>query len=257
MGTFAEYLVAREANRKVFSLNQGNALDAFEVSLTAFAALGEQLRTGRDRNNKTHISLAPFFFILQRQTIAAYDALSTNQAYLGWVSLRTGVESALIMGKWVDDRANADIWERRFDNPKPYREVYQGAALASKSLLQSDKIQRALSHINDLFPHPNPRYYYRHLGMKPLADGDVSMELDFFDATQDVDLGLFGILHLVATIQDRLAQMFADLFVGASKVDIRLGDLEAKAATWRASLEKNDPNAEWLLVNIGLWPPAT
>jgi hypothetical protein len=255
--TFAEYIEAREANRQSFAQAHADVLQAFEVAVRAFAILGEQLRDGRDKENKTHISLAPFYFILQRQAIAAFDAVSASQAYQAWVALRTGIESALIMGKWVDDKKNADIWERRFENPKPYRATFQGSGLESRSLPDSKLIRLALSHINDDFLHPNPKYYYRHLSTNTLPDGRISLELDFFDKTEDVYAAILSILHLVATVQDRLAQMFAAMFVGVSRIDIGLADLEAKAGDWRRSLGTRDARSEWLLVNVGLWPPAT
>jgi hypothetical protein len=253
---FAEYLDAKETNRKAFAEAYPAVIDAFEVSVRAFSALGEQLRTGRDFNNKTHVSLAPFFLILQRQSMVAYDVISTRQAYQAWVSIRTGIESALIIGKWVDDKSNADIWENRFEDPKPYRKVYQGSGLESKALPNSGSIRSALSHINDLFLHPNPRYYYRHLSMKDLPDKMISLEIDFFDTEDEVSLAILGVLHLVAYVQDSLAAMFASLFIDMAKLDVGLLDFESKAAGWRSDLGRKHSNLEWSLVNLGLWPAA-
>jgi hypothetical protein len=164
---FGEYVAARDANRAHFAEAYPYAVEAFNAAFSAFGTLGEQLRTGRDATGKSHISLAPFYFILQRQTAIAFDAVSANQAYAAWVAVRTGVESSLIIGKWVDDKRNADIWERRFVDRKAYQAAYQGKALRSTSLPRSDEIQGALTAINDRFLHPNPEYYKRHLTMKP------------------------------------------------------------------------------------------
>jgi hypothetical protein len=254
---FGEYVVARDANRAHFAETYPYAAEAFNAAFSAFGALGEQLRTGRDVAGKSHISLAPFFFILQRQTATAFDAVSANQAYAAWVAVRTGVESALIIGKWVDDKRNADIWERRFVDRKAYQTAYQGRALRSRSLPRSDKIQGALTAINDRFLHPNPEYYKRHLTMKPTPSGDILMELNFFDDQVGVETGLLGILHLNAVVQDSLAALFGNLFVGCKKLDVHLADLEAKGADFRRKLGEHDPETETILTEIGLWNAAT
>lgn len=232
-------------------------MEAFDASFSAFAALGEQLRNGRDSNGKTHISLAPFFFIIQRQTTAAFDALSANQAYAAWVAMRTGVESALIIGKWVDDKRNADIWEERATDRKAYQNAYQGTALRSSSLPRSTDIQRALSAINDRFLHPNPDYYRRHLSAENTSPGEILLELNFFDDESAVAVGLLGILHLNAVIQDSLAKLFGNLFTGASRFHVGLADLEANGLAFRIAAGRRDPEAESILREIGLWPAAT
>jgi hypothetical protein len=257
MRPFREYLDAREANRKHFAATYPYAESAFDTSFSAFAALGEQLRTGRDATGKTHISLAPFFFIIQRQAATAFDALSANQAYAAWVALRTGVESALIIGKWVDDKKNADIWAERFSNRKAYQNAYQGKALRSASLSRSADIQQALSAINDRFLHPNPDYYRRHLSSRDLPTGEILLELNFFDDEQAIAVGLLGMLHLNAVVQDSLAQLFANLFVDTPRLDTGLNDLEKKGVDFRNKAGAHDPESESILVEIGLWPATT
>ena len=257
MKPFAEYLSAREQNRQHFSTAYPYATDAFETVTTAFGFLGDQLRNGRDHDGHTHISLAPFFFIAIRQVMAAFEALGSNQAYAAWASMRTVLESVLIMGKWVDDPENANIWERRIQDPKAYQKAFQGKALQSKALPHSAALQQALSHVNDQFLHPNPYYYFRHLSMHDLASGNISMELQFFDDEADIGVGLMGILHLVAVIQDDLAAMFSNLFVDTERVDVGLTDLCAKGADFRRSAGAQSPQAEWMLTQVGLWPAAT
>jgi hypothetical protein len=168
MTEMTRYLEAREKNRELFAKAYSSVLQAFEVSVQGFALLAQQLRDGRDENGKSHVRLGPFFFIMQRQVMAAYDALMSRQAYLAWVTVRPGVECALIMGKWIDDKANADIWSNRFDDRAAYRKAYEGKGLESRALPRSVAIRKALSEINDLFVHPNPMYYYRHLELTDL-----------------------------------------------------------------------------------------
>ncbi len=251
MGTFGEYLDAREHNRSTFP---ETVRPAFEISIRAFDQLALQLRDGRDRNDKTAASLAPFFFILQRQALAAYDALSTNQAYLAWVLIRPGVESALIIGKWVDDEIHARIWEKRRTNMKAYRKVYEGKALRSKSLPRSDEIQLSLSGINDRFLHPNPEYYFRHLELNELAGGAVEMKLNVFDEPTDVAVGVLGVLHLVVVIQDCLARLFANTFPNLSRIDVGLTSLETGMGEWAGSVMRESIQAHDALRVLGLWP---
>ena len=253
MGEMARYLRVREESRRHFAAAYPAVLSSFEVSLEAFTALAQQLRTGRDASGHTHVSLAPFYFILQRQTMAAFDSLSAGQAYVGWVTVRPGVESALIMGKWVDDAKNADVWANRFKNRKAYQDTYQGKALESRSLPRAPAIRSALSEINDLFVHPNPMYYYRHVELVDKEDGAVELKVNFFDETEDVNIGILSLLHLVITIQDSLAQMFAALFTGVSRTDVGLGSFEEKAGTWAHDLMAKSPVAKQILTTIGLW----
>lgn len=257
MRPFREYIEAREKNRRHFELAYPYATQAFETVTTAFGILGEQLRTGQDREGKTHVSLAPFFLIVVRQTMTAFDALSANQAYAAWAAMRTAIESALIMGKWVDNPDNARIWERRFKDPRAYASTFQGRALRSSSLPNSAAIQRALSHLNDRYLHPNPIYYFRHLSLHDQPSGETVMDLQFFDDDLNVAVGVLGILHLVASVQDGLAEMFANLFVDVARVDIALADLRSKSAEFRRATGSSTPDAEWTLVNIGLWPTET
>jgi hypothetical protein len=255
MTSFSEYLEARERNRTAFSQGHASVATAFDVSIHAFDLLGEQLRDGRDANGMTHISLAPFFFILQRQAIAAFDALSTNQAYSAWLLVRPGVEAALILAKWVEDKGNADIWSRRAQDKKAYRKAFEGKALVSTVLPRSNDIQAALSAINDRFLHPNPTYYHRHLELNDLPDGNVELRYNFFDDSLDVAIGILGILHLVVVIQDSLAQMFATLFPGTSRLEVGLLSLETRAGDWARETMARSTAAATDLKDLGLWAP--
>ena len=257
MASFDGFLAARNANRQHFQASYPYATAAVDATLSVYAALGEQLRGGYDRNGKSHLSLAPFYFILQRQTVTAFESLSANQAYAAWVAVRTGIESALIMGKWVDSKENADIWERRLTDRKAYQQAYLGKALRSVAMPRSTQIQHALSHINDRFLHPNPEYYFRHLSSEELPSGEISLELNFFDNETAVSVGLLSLLHLTAVVQDDIAAMFANLFVETPRLDIGLSDLEKKGADFRSTAGGRSSEAEWFLVNIGLWPATT
>jgi hypothetical protein len=74
------------------------------------------------------------------------------------VLLRPGIEAYLIIGKWIDDPATAEIWKNRRNDWKNYQKTYSGPALRSRSLPMSDQIQTILSIVNDDFVHANPDY---------------------------------------------------------------------------------------------------
>lgn len=256
MGTFAEYLDAAETNRSRFRESNPQVYRAFDVSVLAFALLADLLRDGRDINGRTHVSLAPLFFIFQRQAMAAYSALATNQAFLAWGLVRPGIEAALMIGKWVDDKGHADVWSNREANKKTYSTLFQGKGLQSAALPRSAPIQGALSRINDLFLHPNPTYYYRHLELKDRADGGMELKLNFFDDSVDMAVGVLGILHLVVFIQDALAEMFAKLF-RTDRLDVGLPTLETNASDWARATMEQGPGIKAVLMQLGLWPDLT
>jgi len=157
-------------------------LRSFEVSVLSFAKLGEELRGGRDSNGYTHISLAPFFLIFQRQAMAAYDVLSSSSGLPGLGDNTTGCGERPDNGKMGRTiRSNADIWTNRVKDKKTYLKTYQGAALESVSLPRAHEIRTALTEIKRPFLHPNPSYYYRHFEMDRLDNQDYELKLEFFD----------------------------------------------------------------------------
>jgi len=249
-----KYIEARERNRDIFSRESAAVLQAFEVAIKASRQLGTALTTQRDVAGKTHVGLAPFFLILERSTFAAFEALSANQAFQAWVSIRPGIESALIMGKWVKDPANAEIWTRRSEDPKSYQASFQGKELGKGALSRGSNIQSALRHINDQFLHPNPKYYHRHLGFHDREDGAVEMRLEFFDEPLDIAVGVLGLIHLVIVTQQSLAEMFATLLPNLGQIDVALASFEQNAGSWAKSTMAEGPYFEWALTEIGLWP---
>lgn len=253
---FQKYLVAVEDNRASFRRDHPAVFKAFEVSTRAFERLGKQLTTSRDGEGASHVSLAPLYLILQRQSMAAFQSVAGYQAFLGWSTVRTGVEAALMMGKWVDDPSNATTWANHQKDWRAYARLFQGKALRSEALPHSSQIQGALSRINDLFLHPNPAYYFRHLSLDDREDDAVEMNLNFFDARVDAAVGILGILHLVVFVQDAISRMFADLFHGAP-IDVGLASLERMAGDWARDTMLESAEARTHMVELGLWPDVT
>ena len=188
--------------------------------------------------------------------MAAYHSVATYQAFLGWSIIRTGLEAALMMGKWVDDPRNAEIWANRDRDWKAYAKLFQGRALQSEALPQSARIQQALKRVNDLFLHPNPSYYYRHLAFNDLEGGSTELRVEFFDERVDAAVGILGILHLVVFVQDAIANMFATLF-GGEPIEVGLPSLEGAAESWVRETMLAGPGPKDHLIELGLWTAGT
>jgi hypothetical protein len=199
-------------NREVFLLEHGMLVKAFDAIDKNYGGLIEPLRTMRDRSGRSYISLIPFVLLLQRQSRAAFESFAAYQPYHGWLLLRPGIESVLIVGKWVDDPANAKIWENREKDRKSYRNAYTGPNLQSKSLTSSEGIRGVLSKVNDDFVHPNPDYYSRHLKMEQPDEKFMEFRLDYFDDGDVVKAHVLSFLHLLLVMQVALAGLIGGVF---------------------------------------------
>jgi hypothetical protein len=199
-------------NREVFLIEHGDLVKVFSAIDGNFKALIEVPRTKRDSMSKSYVSLIPFVLLLHRQARAAFEAFAVQQSYQAWVLLRPGLEALLIIGKWVDDPANAKIWQNRNEDRKSYRTAYSGQALRSTSLPSSDRIQNVLSKVNDDFVHANPDYYTRHLTVGAGDPGYVYFAVQYFDDDILQSAHVLASLHLLLVMQEALAGLLAHLF---------------------------------------------
>jgi hypothetical protein len=206
-------------------------------------------------NNKTHVSLVTLLWICQRQAFVALDSLASRQAYQAWLLLRPGIESVLIMGKWVEDVANFHVWQNRFSSPKKYRKKYSGRALASRVLPRSAEIQKSLSTINDHFVHPNFEYYMRHTRVAERENRSVQVTLRFFEDDEFHWASVLGMLHLLIVIQQSLSMMFADTFVNVEVGPEGYGLEQFERLHWQQALEVagTGTTASMIIHDIGLW----
>jgi hypothetical protein len=207
-----EYQSVRSYNREVFLIQHGEVVQAFVAIDSNFQVLLQLPGTKRDQNGKSYVGLIPFIFLLQRQAQSAFEALSAFQSYQAWVLLRPGIEAALIIGKWVDDPQNAEIWKNRESDTQAYHKTYTGKGLRSKSLPDSELIQGVLRKINDGFVHANPDYYRRHLNIDPAHPDFVRMLLQYFDDDTLLLVNVFAFLHLLLVVQQALLSLFNKLF---------------------------------------------
>lgn len=248
-----EYHSARSYNREVFLIEHSELVKAFVAIDGNFHTLLQLPGTKRDHNGKSYVALIPFIFLLQRQAQSAFEALSAYQSYQAWVLLRPGIEAALIVGKWVDDPQNAEIWKNRESDPHVYQKTYTGKGLRSKSLPNSEFIQGVLRKINDGFVHANPDYYRRHLDVDPGHPGYVSMLLQYFDDNTFLLVNVFAFLHLLLVVQQALLSLFDKLF----SCDVSLpSPVELFVRTYGERIGKLAESTEEhrvLLRELGMW----
>uniref|UniRef100_Q026W4 Uncharacterized protein n=1 Tax=Solibacter usitatus (strain Ellin6076) TaxID=234267 RepID=Q026W4_SOLUE len=223
-----QYRSALSYNREVFLLEHSDKVKAFSAIDDVFFRLIEFPRSMRDLNGNSLVALVPFILLLQRQSRAAFEALSVFQSYQAWVLLRPGIEAALIIGKWVDDPASAKVWKDRDQDRRAYGSQYTGRALRPTSLPASDKIQGVLSKVNGDFVHANPDYYSRHLDASVGDPGYVNMILGYFDDDGLHEAHVLAFLRLLLVIEESLAGLSAKLFGPAAVVGVPMAVFEAQ-----------------------------
>jgi hypothetical protein len=248
-----EYYSARSYNRSVFLIEHGEVVKTFGAINSNFSSLLHLVGTKRDSNGKSYVSLIPFVFLLQRQAESAFEALSAYQSYQAWVLLRPGIESALIVGKWVDDPQNANIWRNRESDRHAYQNTYTGKRLRSRSLPNSDAIQSVLGKINDGFVHANPDFYRRHLDIELTHPDFVKMLLQYFDEDTLLLANVFAFLHLLLVVQQALLSLLNALF---SCDSVLLFSMELFARTYNDKINELSNSSEEhrrLLQEFGMW----
>lgn len=255
MGSVSDYQRSVAESQAWFRANHANVATAFQVLDQGFEKLGQLLQSGRDADNKTHVSLGPLLMLLRRQAFVALDALTSRQSFQAWLLVRPGIESALFMGKWMDSVENYQAWDGKSANWKRYQAIFSGGALVSKSLPGSHHIQLALKSINDAYAHPNPDYYMRHLRYSRMANDDILVELKFFDEDWEHWASVLGLLHLLIVVQDALAKMFAARFVNCDVVadDYGLTRFQSSHAIKAREAAAVNSQAAFIVNDLGLW----
>jgi hypothetical protein len=167
------------------------------------------------------------------------------------LTFRPGLEALLIIGKFVDDVANAKTWREREVNPKAYRQEFSGGALESKSLPRSADFRQVLTHLNDEFMHPNPAFTYRDTTVKADAAGHL-IEIQFFDVSANLhEAHLLAYLNLMDNIVTASDSLVAAL-CGPTGVAEPARTDEPKERNRAVQLAK-DATAKKVMQELGLW----
>jgi hypothetical protein len=248
-----EFRAAVEKNRQIFSLQHAYAHFAFFGICEGFESIGKRLQIGRDRNSKSHVSLVPFVLLMERQSMNAFELLSTYRSYEAWVLIRPALEAALYMGKWVDDPENAAIWSTREDRRTEYIKTFTGKALVSQSLPRAPEINAVLTRLNDEFMHANEPYYTRHITAERLSEDEIFLGVEYFDTEEDVEPHALAFLHLLAVLRDSVESMLATLLTGTGPYTAQAPKLATELASRASQLRIRDAKSEKTLRELGLW----
>lgn len=251
---FIEYRSILQRNGEIFLLNFKEEFTAFGETDLYFEKFGQIISTQRMRNGKTLLGLIPLLMIMQRQYRNAFQSISVFQSYQAWVLLRPAIESALVMGKWLDDLRNFDVWKQHEGNWKNYQKIYQGKNLVSESLPDSSEIQKVLKHINDDFMHTNPTYYRRHSQMIDVDEKNVSTFVTYIDDAQDHRASLYAFLHLTLFTLKSVGQMLSKRYPDNLSFEVNLQKLQAVFLSRVIEIAKSNVEHRKVLEELGLWP---
>lgn len=198
-GTYSDYLSSLGEHRSAFQHNQRREILAFKGIFDSFTALRRAVLDGKDREGKCPIDFQMFLLVMQRQAALAFDLLRAYQSFAAWAVLRPCLEAALVMGKWVDDPANAETWLRRLEDRARYLKAYQGANILSVSLPRSADIRAALTRINDDLSHVNAAYVSARAQCVATAEYEYRGVL-YFDRDDELQAHLYAMLHLLMVV---------------------------------------------------------
>ncbi len=119
MDEYSDYYSTQVSNREIFQKNFDADIREFKALLSKLRSTWARVGTTRGISGHSHVSLLPFSNILIRHVIFGFEHLSCYQSFLAWLAFRPGLEALLIIGKFVDDPANAKIWLNRKPTPRP------------------------------------------------------------------------------------------------------------------------------------------
>jgi hypothetical protein len=184
----------------------------------------------------------------------SFETLTTFRSYDTWMLLRPGIESVLIMGKWIDDPENAAIWGARATRKTEYIKAFSGKGLISSALPRAVALKTVLDRLNDEFVHANEPYYHRHTTIQEAGPGHVYLGVDFFDGTEDAEVHTVAFLHLVAAMVDSMDEMLARVLPATGPHVACAPRLRTMLAERALRLWREAPQAPTVLAQLGLWP---
>jgi hypothetical protein len=249
-----QYRSMLHQNGEIFLFNFKEEFAAFGETDRYFQKFAGIISTERMKNGKTLVGLIPLMIIMQRQYRNAFQNISVFQSYQAWVLVRPAIESALVMGKWLDDLSNFHVWKQHENNWKDYQRIYQGKNLVSQSLPDSSNIQNVLKHINDNFMHTNPSYYRRHSEVVDVDEKNVGMFVTYTDDEQDHRAHLYAFLHLTLFILKSVGQMLSKSYPEHLSFDVNLEKLQNFFCRRVNEIARSNSEHRKLLEELGLWP---
>jgi hypothetical protein len=252
MDEFSEYSSRQQKNREVFRKNFVSDTESFKEALTTLRNIWGRLGIERDKAGQSHAGLLPFSNILVRHVIFGFEHLACYQSFLAWLTFRPGLEALLMLGKFVDDPANAKIWLNREVDVNSYRRTFEGKALESTSLPLSPEFRQVLSRLNTEFMHPNPVFAYRDATIRSDAGG-MLVEIQFFDVDADVHEGhLLAYSNLIDAIV-RSSKTVVDRLCGSKVEGGWTGNYAVQERGRALKIAARNAVAKKVMEELGLW----
>lgn len=249
-----QYSATRVKNREVFLLNFGQDFRVFDRLLSLLPQIWTRIGKERDKAGRSHAGLLLFANLVQRHALVGFEHIACFQSYLGWLTFRPGLEALLILGKFIDDPANAELWRNRQRDPTKYRQVFSGRGLVSQSLSGSSELQQVLARLNDNFVHANPEFTYTHQSVQDVGASPL-LEIGFFDRSPDLHeahlLAFLNLLDTIVLVSDELIENLC----GPPRCR-QAGGAYADVAGHRASKLASNAIAVNVLRDLGLWDVA-
>jgi len=249
-----EYRSVMYRNSEVFLFNYKEEFAAFGVIVDYLNSFLAVVSTQHMNNGKSLVGFIPHLSIIHRQYLNSFQNFATFQSYQGWVLLRPAIESILIMGKWLDDRDNFEVWKKHEQDWKSYNSVYSGKNLASKSLSNSDLIQSVLKKLNDKFMHANPSYYNRHSSIQQVDAENYHLWTSFFDDQKEHQVHLYAYLHFTIFMLHSAGMMFQPLFSVNEKFKVDLSKFQRVFENKVRAIANESLVNHSVLLELGLWP---
>lgn len=248
-----EYAATQVRNRETFLLNYGKDFATFNYQMGILPSIWSRIGTERDLKGQSHAGLLLFTNILFRHSILGFEHIASYQSFVAWLTFRPGLEALLLLGKFVDNPAHAQIWRDRLTNPEAYKKAFSGKRLVSTSLPRSSDFRKVLTRLNDDFIHPNPDFTYRDMGVR--GEGPLlTLEIQFFDVIQDIHEGhLLAYLNLLDLILQASLSLVNSLY-GHPPNTSGVHQTFAEVAEVRANdLAVRNSAAKKIMEELGLW----
>jgi hypothetical protein len=253
MREYLTYFATQMTNRQVFLLNFSSDFRVFETLLGDLRCTWSRLGSEGDLSGHSLAGLLPFANILVRHTLVGFQHITSYQSFLAWLTFRPGLEALLMIGKFVDDPANATVWKNRQGDRKAYRKTFDGNALESKSLPRSGDFRRVLSRLNDQFMHPNPDFAFRD-ATQTAEENAVLLEIQFFDTSPvHHEAHLLAYVNLIDRVVDASERLVSSL-CGPSPLASGIRQAYSNQEGSRANrLAAQDASAKRVMLELGLW----
>jgi hypothetical protein len=248
-----EYAATQVRNRETFLLNYGKDFGVFTYQIGALRAVWSRIGAERDLMGQSHAGLLLFANILVRHAILGFQHIASYQSFVAWLTFRPGLEALLLLGKFVDNPANAKVWRDRLTNRNAYQKAFSGKGLISKSLPRSREFRGVLTRLNDDFMHPNPDFTYRDMDVR--SRGPIlTLEIQFFDVISDVHEGhLLAYLNLLDLILWASESLVNNLYGPPPDASAVRQTFTGAAEARGVSLASRNPAAKKIMEKLGLW----